>query len=62
MSNWTQEGYQFPAKPAPGHEKVLIPGDPEREMEALRMQQGIPIVVSVEDDLAKVGEMFGVVL
>ena len=60
MDNWINRFRA--AKPAPGHEKVLIPGDPEREMEALRMQQGIPIVASVVDDLAKVGDMFGVAL
>jgi LDH2 family malate/lactate/ureidoglycolate dehydrogenase len=37
-------------------EKVLIPGDPEREMEAIRMKEGIPIIDAVADDLKKVGE------
>lgn len=50
------------AIPAPGHEKVLIPGDPEREMEALRLQQGIPLLAPVVEDLkglaAKVGVDF----
>jgi LDH2 family malate/lactate/ureidoglycolate dehydrogenase len=39
------------ATPAAGHEKVLIPGDPEREMEALRRISGIPLVSSVVEDL-----------
>lgn len=39
------------ARPAPGHEKVLVPGDPEREMEALRKVQGIPLLQPVVDDL-----------
>ncbi|HLW20390.1 MAG TPA: Ldh family oxidoreductase, partial [Cyclobacteriaceae bacterium] len=30
------------AKTTPGHEKVLIPGDPERELEAERRAYGIP--------------------
>jgi LDH2 family malate/lactate/ureidoglycolate dehydrogenase len=39
------------ATPAPGHDKVLIPGDPEREMEARRLINGIPLVSSVVEDL-----------
>jgi L-2-hydroxycarboxylate dehydrogenase (NAD+) len=39
------------ATPAPGHDKVLIPGDPEREMEAQRTISGIPLVPSVVEDL-----------
>jgi L-2-hydroxycarboxylate dehydrogenase (NAD+) len=48
------------ATPAPGHEKVLIPGDPEREMEAERLQQGIPLVPSVAEDLKALAEKVGV--
>ncbi|HMI63365.1 MAG TPA: Ldh family oxidoreductase [Puia sp.] len=39
------------ATPASGHDKVLIPGDPEREMEAQRLINGIPLVSSVVEDL-----------
>ena len=46
------------ATPMEGHDKVLIPGDPEREMEIERMREGIPIVDSVLDDLKKVGEKY----
>lgn len=60
MDNWISRFRQ--AKPAGGYDKVLIPGDPEREMETIRMQEGIPIVDSVVEDLRKVGEMFDVVL
>ncbi|WP_431211620.1 Ldh family oxidoreductase [Puia sp. P3] len=38
------------AKPAPGHDKVLIPGDPEREMEAERLAAGIPLLPAVVED------------
>ena len=48
------------AKPAEGYEKVLIPGDPEREMEAIRMKEGIPVTDAVTSDLEKVAEKFGV--
>jgi len=39
------------ATPAPGQEKVLIPGDPEREMEAIRITEGIPVVDSVVEEI-----------
>lgn len=60
MDNWI--GRFRKAKPADGYDKVLIPGDPEREMEAIRMQDGIPIVESVVQDLKKVGDKFNVAL
>lgn len=48
------------AKPAQGHEKVLIPGDIERETEIIRSKDGIPLYKSVVEDLNKVGEKIGV--
>lgn len=60
MDNWIQRFRN--AKPAKGHDKVLIPGDPEREMEIIRMKEGIPVVDSVIDDLKKVGEKFRISL
>jgi L-2-hydroxycarboxylate dehydrogenase (NAD+) len=56
MDNWIQRFRS--ATPAEGHEKVLIPGDPEREMEAIRMKEGIPLVDSVVEDLKEVGNKF----
>jgi len=50
------------ATPAAGHERVLIPGDPEREMEAERNRDGIPVVESVETELRTLGEKFGLAL
>jgi len=38
-------------KPAPGTNGPLIPGDPEREAEAIRSKEGIPLIKSVVDDL-----------
>jgi L-2-hydroxycarboxylate dehydrogenase (NAD+) len=58
MDNWIERFRK--AKPAEGYDKVLIPGDPEREMEAIRMKEGIPIVDAVVDDLKKVAEKFGI--
>ena len=43
-----------------GHDKVLIPGDPEREMEAIRMKDGIPVVESVVNELKMLAAKFGV--
>jgi len=58
MDNWITRFRN--AKPAPGQDRVLIPGDPEREYEQERMQNGIPIVESVVEDLKTVGEKFGI--
>lgn len=48
------------AIPVPGQEKVLIPGDPEREMEEERMQNGIPLLKPVYEDLQYLAERFEV--
>lgn len=48
------------AKPMDGEEKVMIPGDPEREMEEGRIRSGIPLLHAVEEDLRFVGEKLGV--
>jgi len=47
------------AKPVQGQEKVLIPGDPEREMEADRMVNGIPVMEQVVEDLNRLAARFG---
>jgi LDH2 family malate/lactate/ureidoglycolate dehydrogenase len=50
------------AIPAPGHEKVLIPGDPEREMETIRSNNGWELVDAVETDLQAVAQKFAIAL
>ena len=50
------------AKTIAGEEKVLIPGDPEREMEIERMQNGIPLLDSVFNDLKELEDKFNVPL
>lgn len=50
------------ATPIAGEEQVLIPGDPEREMEANRMKAGIPLLKAVSEDLELLGEKFGIQL
>ncbi len=60
MDNWITRFRS--ATPAEGYEKVLIPGDPEREAESVRRRDGIPIVDSVVEDLHSIGEKFGLTL
>ncbi len=43
-----------------GQEKVIIPGDPEREMEVERMQYGIPLLSAVVADLKALSNKFKV--
>ncbi len=50
------------ATPAAGHERVLIPGDPERKMEAERSRTGIPVTESVADELRTLGEKLSITL
>lgn len=45
-----------------GQEKVLIPGDPEREMEEQRRKEGIPLLPPVVKDLREIAGRFGVPL
>jgi LDH2 family malate/lactate/ureidoglycolate dehydrogenase len=60
MDHWIQ-GFRK-ARPVPGEEKVLVPGDPEREFEKERMLNGIDIIQTIVDDLKLVGEKLGVQL
>lgn len=50
------------AKPVDPNQKVLVPGDPERESEADRLKNGIPVVEAVEKDLKEIAEKFGLTL
>jgi len=56
MDQWIQRFRS--AKTIEGYEKVLIPGDPEREFEAIRMKEGIPLLQTVVQDLTEVGRKF----
>jgi L-2-hydroxycarboxylate dehydrogenase (NAD+) len=58
MDNWITR-FRV-AKTAEGYDHLVIPGDPEREFEAIRMKEGIPLVEKVVEDLRVVGESFGV--
>ena len=58
MDNWITRFRK--ATPTPGNEKVIIPGDPERELEAERRISGIPLLAPVVEDLSQLGDRFGV--
>ncbi len=60
MDHWIQ-GFRN-CRTIPGKEKVLVPGDPEREYEAERMQHGIPLLQTVVDDMTQLGNRFGLTL
>lgn len=53
MDNWI--GRFRSAKTVSGQPHVVIPGDPEREQEALRSKNGIPLNEKVVADLSEVG-------
>lgn len=58
MDNWIRRFRS--AKPVAGQERVLVPGDPEREMQAIRRKEGIPLLDVVADDMKGVGEKLGI--
>ncbi|HTL09237.1 MAG TPA: Ldh family oxidoreductase [Chitinophagaceae bacterium] len=58
MDQWIQRFRT--ATPAKGQQQVLIPGDPEREATSTRLQQGIPLLHAVVENLKELGERFGV--
>ena len=58
MDNWIGRFRQ--TTPVDDQQPVLIPGDPEREMEAGRMVEGIPVVQSVVDELTAIGAEMGI--
>ncbi len=60
MDQWIQRFRA--AKPANVQTPVMIPGDPERTAEAERLQNGIPLLNAVVQDLKDLGERFGIEL
>jgi len=56
MDHWIQ-GFRN-AKTIEGADKVLVPGDPEREMQAERLADGIPLLPLVVADLESLGKRF----
>jgi L-2-hydroxycarboxylate dehydrogenase (NAD+) len=57
MDNWINRFRS--AKPVDGQERVLIPGDPEREMSEERMKNGIPVNSKVVEDLKALASRYG---
>lgn len=49
MDNWISRFRE--AKTMEGYDKLIIPGDPEREAEKIRMENGIPLNEKVVEDL-----------
>lgn len=49
-------------EPLPEEERVLVPGDPERETEAIRRKEGIPVASSVVKDFKALAVKFGMEL
>ncbi|MFY0688858.1 MAG: Ldh family oxidoreductase [Cyclobacteriaceae bacterium] len=60
MDNWIQRFRS--AETIPGQDRVLIPGDPEREMESIRRKDGIPLLDPVVEDLKGLGERYGITM
>lgn len=56
MDNWINRFRS--AKPVEGQPRVLIPGDPEREMNAIRLREGIPLNSKVVEDLKELAKKF----
>ena len=56
MDNWISRFRK--AKTIEGEDRVIIPGDPEREMEELRRKDGIPINPKVVEDLKELASKF----
>ena len=59
MDTWIQ---RFRSAKAVGGQRVLVPGDPERAMEAERLVTGIPVLEPVIKSLDELGERFGLTL
>ena len=58
MDQWIQRFRETAA--VDSSQNVLIPGDPEREFEAIRKKEGIPLVDKVVEDLSEVANDLGV--
>jgi len=57
MDNWIKTFRS--AEVSDGQERVLVPGDPEREMTEERLKNGVPVQQAVIDDLKSLAEKFG---
>lgn len=60
MDNWIERFRS--SETVDGQQKVLIPGDPEREMTKERLENGINLLDPVVEDLQELGQKLGVSL
>ncbi len=60
MDNWIERFRN--STPIEGQERVLIPGDPEREMTEKRKKEGLHLLPAVVEDLQALGKQFKVEL
>jgi len=58
MDKWIDTFHS--AKPAEGYDKVLVPGDLEREKEQLLIKEGISIVPAIKEDLKIIAKDLGI--
>lgn len=58
MDNWINRFRS--AKTIDGQDRVIIPGDPERETNEERIKNGIPVNEKVVEDLKSLSEKFGI--
>ena len=58
MDKWIDTFHS--AKPAEGYDKVLVPGDMEREKEQLLIKEGIAIVPAIKEDLKIIAKDLGI--
>jgi LDH2 family malate/lactate/ureidoglycolate dehydrogenase len=47
-------------KPSPGTNGPLIPGDPEREAEKVRLEKGVPLILPVIEELRDISQKTGI--
>ena len=48
------------AKPAKGHDRVMIPGDPERENEERISKEGVNVLVPVQKEMKEIADELGI--
>jgi LDH2 family malate/lactate/ureidoglycolate dehydrogenase len=58
MDNWITRFRS--AKTIDGQDRVLIHGDPERQMNDVRLEEGIPLNQKVEEDLQSLAAKFNI--
>ena len=48
------------AKPAKGHDRVLIPGDPERENVERISREGVNVIIPVQQEMKEIADFLGI--